>query len=173
MAQSCLEIPSQIKDSFWVFVISSDMRLDSRNRCSESIDMVGKWMLFLNKTEKIQGDKTLLDINWEKIRNLVETNQLYSAKCSTGLENPNANEPNTGVIIVYTKNYEDKADVKRAADLIIKSLDYKAFIYYKTDQATLSGQYSKSTNKRVSLYRHSYEGEFSESIGKNWKVLND
>ena len=169
MAQSHTEIPTKINNSYWVYAQGSD----STNDGPSNSNLVGKWMIFLNKSDKIEGDKTELDIGWEKIRNLVTTNQLYSAKCSTSLDNPNSWAPNSGVLIVYTKNYDDRADVKRSADLIRKNIDYKQYLYYKTDEATLTGQYRKTGNKRVSMYRHSIDGEFSESVGKNWIIIYD
>jgi hypothetical protein len=167
MSHSNTEMPSKITNCYWVYAPGS---FDSDDETSNN-QLVGKWMIFLNKSDKVNDDQTELDICWEKIRNLVANNQLYGAKCSTSLDNPNSWDPKNGVIIVYTKNYDDRADVKRSVELIRKNIDYKQYLYYKTDEATLSGQYRKSGNKRVSLYRHSVEGEFSESVGKNWIII--
>lgn len=59
----------------------------------------------------------------------------------------------SGVIICYSKDYRDQEDVLRLARNICKYLGWKRKMSYKTDLATLSGDYA-THSKKVSLYTY-------------------
>ncbi|KAF9954609.1 hypothetical protein BGZ72_004453 [Mortierella alpina] len=107
----------------------------------------GKWMLFY--------DKAVLDSKWALVKDLVEQDQLGGlAKCSTARENPNATSSKSGVIIVYTSDYEDQEEVYRVAVKLHESLDYKRPMFYKTDEQTHAGLYGKNGSKKNHIYRY-------------------
>jgi hypothetical protein len=97
-----------------------------------------------------------IDDAWITIENSLKLGKLgCGAKVSTARPNPNAFNPNEGVIIIYTYDYEDQEDVFRVAETIRELVHYPKTIYYKTDQQTLSGAYAKY-GKKSHIYEHSY-----------------
>ncbi|KAF9934676.1 hypothetical protein FBU30_001000 [Linnemannia zychae] len=111
---------------------------------------VGKWMLFY--------DKSILDEKWAAVKQLIQEDQLGGiAKCSTAMENPNAISSKTGVIIVYTSDYQNQEEVYNVAKVLYDKMDYKRTMYYKTDQQTLAGTYRKYGSKKNHIYRYPLE----------------
>ena len=100
----------------------------------------GKWLVFKPLSR--------LDKAWHEVRQAVEEGEFgdgcTGAKCSTGRDNPNA-KPYTGqgVFMVYTT----REAMDEVGLLLIHKV--KQTIRYKTDEATLSGQYASRGHKNV------------------------
>lgn len=105
---------------------------------------VGKWLIFV--------PPEYVDEIWDRVKKATETGKLgISAKVSTAW--PSAYESQDHVICVYTYDFRDKADVGRVLGGL-RDLEIPGRLFYKTDQATLSGVYSTKgkKKKRASLY---------------------
>jgi len=99
-------------------------------------EKTGKWMMFTK-------DETV-DAEWKEIKEMTEDGKLgISSKVSTARPSVYG-LPNQHVIIVYTKDYNDKKDVMRVREQLGK-MGYKQKLYYKTDQATREGKYGKGS----------------------------
>lgn len=95
----------------------------------------------------------VLEDMWDKVLKLHKDNMLgILVKRSTG-SNPDYNSK-TGVIIVYTKDYDDKEDVFRVASVLREKLGYSQTMYYKTDDQTRAGLYAKYGSKRNHMYSY-------------------
>jgi hypothetical protein len=109
----------------------------------QAADAGGKWLLFV--------DRENIDEVWAKVRQSVEAGLLgSSAKVSTALPNPMTRKPEKHVICVYTVDAEDEADVRRVREHL-RTLGFEAPIAYKTNKATLDGEYAQRSG-RVSKY---------------------
>ncbi|KAF9428245.1 hypothetical protein BGZ94_003002 [Podila epigama] len=134
-----MALPTQITEDYWVRA-SAPPEMLSKGRPNP-----GKWMLFY--------DKSILDEKWAIVKQMVEQGELgIGAKCSTAKVNPNATNSKTGVIIVYTYDYQDQEDVLRVAITLHEKLQYKGKIYYKSDEQTMAGLYAKTGSKKNHLY---------------------
>lgn len=108
---------------------------------------VGKWLIFVPHES--------VDEVWEKIRQATEAKQLgIAAKVSTS--RPSGYKSKDHVICVYTHNFRDKANVGEVLKRL-REIGITGKLYYKSDQATLSGVYTTRgpfTKKkgRASLY---------------------
>lgn len=108
---------------------------------------VGKWLVFVRHEH--------VDEVWERIRSAVEAGKLgISAKVSTS--RPSGYKSTDHVICVYTYDFRDKADVGRVLTAL-RDIGITGRLYYKTDQATLSGVYAREgpftkKKQRASLY---------------------
>jgi hypothetical protein len=116
------------------------------------VEILGKWLVFKNKEN---GD---LDRTWETIRCAVESGKLGSpiAKCST---NYGHDETRNSVICVYTT-----AETMDEVGLKLIPLVQQT-IRYKTDEATLAGQYTSQGHGKVSirvLYWNKGKPKFSD-----------
>ena len=130
--------PSKEMEEYWVYAISP---FDY----PESTENVGKWMLFINIE--------FIDEVWNKIANAIEEGKLGKhAKCATMKPNPNASNPNSKVICIYTYDSEDKKDVARIAWNLFKLGVVSFPLNYKKDKVTLEGKYANRGNKRISRY---------------------
>jgi hypothetical protein len=117
------------------------------------VEILGKWLVFKNKEN---GD---LDRTWETIRCAVESGELGSplAKCSTDYDRDK--EKKEGVICVYTT-----AETMDEVGLKLIPLVQQT-IRYKTDEATLAGQYTSQGHGKVSirvLYWNKGKPKFSD-----------
>ena len=127
------DIPTQVQHEFWVYV----------NNGTPSTEILGKWMIFKHYFE--------LDKVWDKVKNAVLTGTLggcKSAKCSTLKYNPSTagtGPQNSGVICVYTEKWNMDEIGFKAVEIAQED------IRYKTDAATLSGQYSHRTREKVTI----------------------
>lgn len=122
----------------------------------------GKWMLFIPDTE--------INEAWDIIRTAVEEGKLGdTAKVATAKLNPNAQDRHIKLICVYTYDAGDKEDVVRVLQTL-RDLGFSQGLAYKTDEATLAGEYSFNTTGPVSLY-YAYKGtvELSTPKGKGPK----
>ncbi|KAF9936474.1 hypothetical protein BGZ67_002335 [Mortierella alpina] len=133
-------VPTQTVADYWVWAESTSKPLVSGLR-------TGKWMLFY--------DKSILDAKWAAVKELVEHDQLGGlAKCSTAMENPNAMSSKTGVIIIYTSDYDNQEEVYDVAVKLQLALEYNKPMYYKTDDQTRAGMYAKNGSKKNHLYKY-------------------
>ena len=104
----------------------------------------GKWLVFVPR-DRVDGV-------WASVKRAVESGELGAeAKVSTAKPNPNANDPSTHVLCVYTYDVEDRIDVMRVREAL-RALGLTWKIPYKTDMATGAGLYAKDGHKRISTY---------------------
>ena len=126
--------PTTITDAYWVGV-------DGPDEIRYSQETLGKWLVF-KRSERL--DKT-----WHMIRKAVESGELGAtgAKCSTAKDNPlkYPRNSNKGVICVYTS--EETMD--EVGFKLIHMV--KQDIRYKTDEATLKGEYIVTGYKKVTV----------------------
>lgn len=137
VVQDCCLKPSETAQSeaFWLWAKSNKYDTASIN-----MTKIGKWMIFPSKAR--------VDELWEKVKEGVRIGDLWDAKVSTMKPSPE-----THVIIIYTKDYEDVEDVVRVLDYLEKAniKDADRAIHYKTDKQTYSGVYSGGKQK-ASIY---------------------
>jgi len=132
-------LPSQINDTPWVYAINKTIDYPSTTN-----NEGGKWMVMVYREQ--------VDSFWLKIKESLLAGQLgREAKSSTKMPNPNSPDPRLGVIIVYTNDAQNEPDVMRVRE-VLRNLGVTWKIGYKTDNATLRGQYNVRGKKRVSLY---------------------
>ena len=93
-----------------------------------------------------------IDEVWARIRDATERGLLGgSSKVATARPNPNAANPKTKVICVYTYDCADENDVMRVRTQL-RQLGITARIPYKADDDTFAGKYSKRGDKAISRY---------------------
>ncbi len=130
--------PSEITSIYWIWAEND------KKHYPDSTERSGKWLIFadINKIDEI----------WKKVKDATENNLLGCfSKVSTAKPNPNAQDSKSKVICVYTYDYEDKKDVMRIREELRKlGITFK--IPYKSDKATLEGQYSVRGHKEISSY---------------------
>jgi hypothetical protein len=94
-----------------------------------------------------------LDGAWEKVKSALAAGRLGgSAKCSTAMSSPNASDPNQAVIIVYTYDGDDEADVWRVREAL-REVGFTNTLFWKSNGATRAGQYAVRGSRGVSRYR--------------------
>jgi len=132
-------LPTQENSEFWIRAENESMKY------SESTKRCGKWMIFIHVSE--------IDDTWIKIRKAIEDEKLgRRAKVATMKENRNAVRKEYKVICVYTYDSDDREDVVRVLKAL-REIGIRDKMYYKEDEATVSGQYSfNSGGKSVSKY---------------------
>src|SRR5271157_4642447 len=130
--------PSEVTDRYWLYAHRK------KGTYPEATSNNGKWLIFVKKDE--------IDGVWSKVRDAVEDGRLGSnAKVSTMKPNPNAQDPDTKVICVYTYDWTDVADVMHVRDELRKmGITWKC--PYKSDQDTIEGKYRISGHTRISKY---------------------
>jgi len=108
---------------------------------------VGKWLIFVPRES--------VDEVWKRVKRATEAGRLgIEAKVSTSC--PSGYKSTDHVICVYTRDFRDKADVAKTLKGL-REIGLMGKLYYKTDQATLSGLYAKEgpftkKKQRTSLY---------------------
>lgn len=130
--------PSKVTDIYW---ITAERKADDYPEATENS---GKWLIFVpNK---------VIDEVWEKIEKATVEGRLGSAaKVATAKPNPNASNPDTKVICVYTYNWTDELDVRRIRQEL-RELGIVTKIPYKADQETFAGKYANRGNRLISKY---------------------
>ena len=130
--------PSEVTEVYWLYAIRQGGTYPRPTVRS------GKWQIFVG----IQD----IDIVWTKIKQTTEAGTLGgSSKVATAKPNPNATDPQTKVICVYTYDWTDEADVRRIrAEL--RTLGITQKIPYKADEDTLRGRYRITGHRRISKY---------------------
>jgi hypothetical protein len=130
--------PLEVTEVFW---LHAERR---KGRYPESTPRAGKWLVFVPLNS--------LDDVWSKIKLATEEGRLGgSSKVGTARPNPNATNPNSRVICVYTYDWKDEKDVRRVREELRK-LGIIAKIPYKSDEDTLSGKYRITGHTRISKY---------------------
>ena len=110
----------------------------------EHTDRGGKWLIFV--------PSDAVDEVWQRVKQAAEEGKLgSSAKVSTAKSNPNSTDSSKYVICVYTYDADDEADVQQIRSSL-RQLGFTNKIPYKADDTTFQGKYSKSGDKRTSLY---------------------
>jgi Domain of unknown function (DUF1917) len=128
--------PSEVRDVPWVAVRGPD------GAAPYDPDSVGKWMVFVPTAE--------LDARWEPIRAATVEGRLGpAAKSATSYASPLARSANEKVIIVYTRDWKDKADVQRVLTEL-RGLGISWRLSYKTDAATHARRYGQGVATYVS-----------------------
>ena len=135
-------LPSQNNTDPWIYA-----RGTGEGCHEDGQTYVGKWLVFVAPAE--------VDRVWAAIQGATEVDRLgVAAKVST--KHQVGHESNHHVICVYTRDFRDEADVERVLEGL-RGIGIEGRLFYKTDQATLSGIYSSGgplTKKkgRASLY---------------------
>lgn len=130
-------VPTRTSHMFWIQQNAPDAESDACSR-----EEAGKWLLFLSPAEA--------DDAWIKIRNATAAGELgVGAKVSTAHENPDSRDDRK-VIYVFTKNWNDEADVMRVRE-VLKTLGFTDRIGYKRNLDTYAGEY-REKGKRVTYY---------------------
>lgn len=138
MKQDIDSNPSELTDVYWIYAKRK------KGEYTESAEKSGKWLIFVPLEE--------LDSIWGKIKIATEDGLLGdSAKVATAKPNPNARDPNTKVICVYTYDWTDEEDVMRVREEL-KKLGITWKIPYKSDDDTLARKYVIRGNTRISKY---------------------
>lgn len=130
--------PSEIESVPWIRAFAHEREYPKHT------EFGGKWLLF----EPLKDIDTL----WAKIRDALHSGWLgNSAKVATAMPNPNASNPNTRVICVYTYDSRDESDVKRVRQSL-RDIGISRKIPYKADNATRAGKYANRGDSNTSLY---------------------
>lgn len=130
--------PSEVTDAYWIYAERKKGRYPKPSQRS------GKWLVFV--------DVKNIDEVWTRIKKATEEGRLGdSVKVATAKPNPNATNPDTKVICVYTYDWTDEKDIKRVREELRK-LGITNKIPYKADEDTLSGKYRIRGNTRISKY---------------------
>lgn len=127
-------LPSQVTNQRYLFWPpgSDDLQMEEG----------GKWLIFL------EGEFEKLDGYWNSFRPLCgENGTLYKIRTTTAVNKEG------GLINCYTRNAEDRSDVRRAAVAIDEAIHIRESIYYKTNRATEEGQYNVLGKTKVSKYQ--------------------
>ena len=130
--------PSQVTDAYWLY---AERKTGTYPPDSENC---GKWLIFVPLSQ--------IDEVWAKVKLATEEGRLgSSAKVATARPNPNATNPDTKVICVYTYDWTDEEDVKRIRQEL-RQLRITWKIPYKADKDTYAGRYAVQGHKRISKY---------------------
>lgn len=130
--------PSEVTDVYWIYAAKK------KGDYPKSSARSGKWLIFV--------DIKNVDAVWTKIKKAVEEGKLGErAKVATAKPNPNATNPETKVICVYTYDWADEKDVKRVREEL-QTLGITNKIPYKADVDTLSGKYIIRGHTKISKY---------------------
>lgn len=139
-------LPSQNLDVYWIYTYFQSYQFKKPKSERES----GKWLIFDHISE--------IDDTWEKVQSATIKGLLGpSSKVATAKPNPNAFDPTTKVICVYTEDFNDKLDVDRVAKAI-RTLGIENKLIYKFDRDI--GKYSKDGFSNLSQevrYANKYE----------------
>lgn len=134
--------PSKETTHPWIYAEGT-----GEGRYQDGQTYVGKWLVFVPR----EG----VDEVWERIREATKTGRLgISAKVSNS--SPSGYKSTAHVICVYTQDFHDKGNVGEVLKRL-REIGITGKLYYKTDQATLSGVYSTEgpftrKKQRASLY---------------------
>jgi len=95
--------PSEVTEVYWIYSIRK------KGEYPKPTVRSGKWLIFVDKKDA--------DEVWAKITKATEEGKFGdSSKVATAKPNPNATNPDTKVICVYTYDWADEKDVKRVRE---------------------------------------------------------
>ncbi len=130
--------PSEVTEVYWIYAIRK------KKEYPKPIVRSGKWLIFVDKKD--------VDALWAKIKKATGEGKFGdSSKVATAKPNPNAANPDTKVICVYTYDWTDEKDVKRVREELRK-LGITNKLSYKADEDTLAGKYRIMGHKKISKY---------------------
>ena len=130
--------PSEVTEVYWIYAIMK------KGEYFKPTVRSGKWLIFVDKKD--------VDEVWAKIKKATEAGKLGdSSKVATAKPNPNATNPDTKVICVYTYDWNDEKDARRVREEL-KKLGITNKIPYKADEDTLAEKYRIMGNKKISKY---------------------
>jgi hypothetical protein len=110
----------------------------------------GKWMLFISKQ--------YVDQTWEKVKNLLASNQLGNgAKVANG-------EAKTYLICLYTYDFEDVRDVFRVLVALKRNRLAGGHLNYKTDDATYQGLYTTDQAANAAGFQSAKKNHPNEKV---------
>jgi hypothetical protein len=127
MRQERHQSPSKIATEYWIYAdgLGGGCYQDGQT-------YVGKWLIFVRRGS--------VDEVWGRIRQATEAGKLgIAAKVSTS--RPSGYKPRDHVICVYTYDFRDKANIREVLKRL-REIGIRGKLYYKSDQATLSGVYT-------------------------------
>lgn len=144
------DTPSKIKEEYWVF---ASVKKETSYKRKYKKSKLGKWLVFADINE--------IDKTWKIIKQATEKGLLgIGAKAATAKSNPNASSDNEKVICIYTYNWQDIDDVYRV-EKSLRSIGIEKTLYYKTNQATVEGNYKikgySNISKHISKTTRSYK----------------
>lgn len=117
--------PSELIEIYWIAAFRKLGQYPSPTKNS------GKWLIF--------EDVKMIDKVWENIKMAREEGKLGEiVKVATAKANPNAIDPDSKVICIYTYDYADKDDVMRIREEL-RDIGIIKKIPYITDNATVKG----------------------------------
>jgi Basophilic leukemia-expressed protein Bles03 len=127
--------PSQVTGAYWIFAHAPGQHKPQDGRS-------GKWMLFVPAQQ--------VDTWWARIRAATGDGSLgIAAKAATARPNPLETSPRTRLICVYTRDWQDRDDVRRVL-VALRDLGVPWRLAYKTDEATSTGVYGRGSSVYVS-----------------------
>lgn len=130
--------PSKVNEVFWIYARRKVGKYPRPSHYS------GKWLIFVNANK--------VNEVWSVIKKATEEGKLgNNSKVATARPNPNATNPDTKVICVYTYDSRDEADVKRVREEL-RTLGITQKIPYKEDQDTMKGKYAVKGDRKISKY---------------------
>ncbi len=130
--------PSEVTDAYW---LHAERKTGTYPADTENC---GKWLVFVPVAQ--------IDEVWARIKLAIEEGRLgSSAKVATARPNPNATNPDSKVICVYTYDWTDEEDVRRVRHEL-RVLGIISKIPYKADAETYAGRYANQGHKRISKY---------------------
>lgn len=103
----------------------------------------GKWLIFANRYA--------LNKIWTEVKIAVEEGRLGGIAKAPRARNSRSQNSSSGVICVYTYDWEDREDVKRVREELRK-IGIVRKISYKTDEDTERGIYSANSGEQISKY---------------------
>ncbi|MFZ3058561.1 MAG: putative phosphothreonine lyase domain-containing protein [Candidatus Methanoperedens sp.] len=131
--------PSEVTDVYWIYAKG---KIGGKHQ--PLTHKTGKWLIFVG----IEN----VDEVWAKVEKAYKEGKLgLAAKVATAKLNPNATNPETKVICVYTYDWTDEEDVRRVREELRK-LGVTNKIPYKTNEDTLKGKYQIRGHTRISKY---------------------
>jgi hypothetical protein len=130
--------PSEVMCTYWLHAERKS------GTYPEATENCGKWLVFVPALQ--------IDEVWANIKLATEEGRLgSSAKVATARPNPNATNPDTKVICVYTYDWTDEEDVRQIRQEL-RQLGITSKIPYKADEDTYAGKYAIQGHKRISKY---------------------
>lgn len=127
--------PSEMTSPYWVYV-------DGPGGDDADPALIGKWMLFVLTGQADQW--------WDQVREATEAGSLgIGAKVATARPNPREISARTRLICVYTRDWQDRDDVRRVL-AALRDLGVSWRLAYKTDEATGAGVYGRGSSIYVS-----------------------